>query len=129
MDTAVSGTPRVLLRGEGLALLIAAVVGYQSIGASWMLFAALLLLPDLGLLGYLAGPKVGAFTYNAVHTYFGPAILAALAYLDVAPGAWPICLIWMAHIGMDRVLGLGLKFSSDFKNTYLGTIGRAARKE
>jgi Domain of unknown function (DUF4260) len=129
MDTAVSGTPRVLLRGEGLALLIAAVVGHQSIGGSWMLFAALLLLPDLGLLGYLAGPRMGALTYNAVHTYFGPAILGALAYLDVAPGAWPICLIWMAHIGMDRVLGLGLKFSSDFKNTHLGSIGRAAPKE
>jgi hypothetical protein len=94
MDTAVSGTPRVLLRGEGLAVLIAAVVGYQAMGASWMLFAALLLLPDLGLLGYRAGPRI----------------------------------IWMAHIGMDRVFGLGLEFSSEFKSTHLGTIGRVAPK-
>lgn len=124
MDTPVSGMPRLLLRGEGLALLIGAMVGYHAIGASWMLFAVLLLLPDLGLVGYVVGPRIGAFTYNTVHTYFGPAGLAALAYLEIAPGAWPICLIWMAHIGMDRTLGLGLKFSSAFRHTHLGTVGR-----
>jgi hypothetical protein len=123
MDTPVSGTPRLLLRGEGLLVLIAAVVGYHAIGASWTLFAVTLLLPDLGLVGYLAGPRVGAIAYNAMHIYLGPAALAALAYLGITPGAWPICLVWMAHIGMDRVLGLGLKFSSAFRNTHLGVVG------
>ena len=127
MDTPVSGMPRVLLRGEGLALLIAVVVGYHAIGASWTLFAVVLQLPDVGLVGYIAGPGTGAFTYNTLHTYFGPAGLAALAYFEVVPGAWPVCLIWMAHIGMDRALGLGLKFSSAFRNTHLGIVGRASR--
>jgi len=125
MDTAVSGTPRALLRGEGMAMLVAAVVGYQAIGASWILFAVVLLLPDLGLVGYVVGPRTGALTYNALHTYIGPVGLAALAHFGIAPGTWPICLIWMAHIGMDRTLGLGLKFSSAFKNTHLGIFGRA----
>jgi hypothetical protein len=116
----------MLLRGEGLAVLAGAVAGYDAVGASWRLFAVMLLLPDLGLLGYFAGPRVGAFTYNALHTYFGPAGLAALAYFGVAPEAWPICLVWMAHIGMDRALGLGLKYSSAFKNTHLGIVGRVA---
>ena len=108
-------------------MLIAAVAGYQALGASWTVFAVLLLVPDLGLAGYLAGPRIGAFTYNIVHTYLAPAVLAALAYLGVVPNAWPICLIWLAHIGMDRTLGLGLKFSSAFADTHLGIVGRAAR--
>ena len=126
MDTPVSGSPRVLLRLEGLAVMIAAVVAYQAIGASWMLFAILLLLPDLSLIGYVAGARTGAVAYNAVHTYIGPAGLAALAYLEAVPLAGPVCLIWVAHIGMDRVCGLGLKFPSAFKDTHLGTVGRAA---
>ena len=127
MDTPVSGIPRLLLRLEGLAVLVGAVVAYQAIGASWVLFALVLLLPDLSIIGYVAGARTGAVAYNAVHTYIGPAGLAALAYLEVAPLAWPICLIWMAHIGMDRVLGFGLKFPSAFKDTHLGTVGRVAR--
>jgi hypothetical protein len=126
MDTPVSGTPRVLLRLEGLAVLIGAVVAYRAIGASWTLFALALLLPDLSLIGYVAGARTGAVAYNAAHTYIGPAGVAALAYIGAAPLAWAICLIWMAHIGMDRALGLGLKFPSAFKDTHLGTVGRVA---
>ena len=124
MDAPVSGTPRLLLRLEGLTLLAGSVVGYDALDASWRLFALLLLVPDAALVAYIAGPRAGAIAYNAVHTYFGPAGLAALAYLDVVPGAWPICLIWMAHIGMDRSLGLGLKFTSAFQDTHLGRVGR-----
>jgi hypothetical protein len=126
MDTPVTGGPRLLLRLEGLAVLLAAVAGYRSIDASWTLFAALLLLPDLALLGYLAGPRIGASTYNAFHTYMAPGILAVLGLTGVVPQVWPYCLIWLAHIGMDRSLGLGLKFPSAFRDTHLGTVGRAA---
>jgi hypothetical protein len=101
-------------------------VAYHTLGASWILFAALILVPDLGLLGYLAGPRVGALAYNSVHTYLAPGLLALLAYLQLIDNAWPVCLIWMAHIGMDRSLGLGLKFTSAFQNTHLGVVGRAA---
>ena len=125
MNTPVSGTPRVLLRLEGLLVLVAAVVGYHTLGGGWRRFALLYLVPDLALIGYLGGPKIGAFAYNALHTYCGPAALATLAYFGVADWAWPICLIWIAHIGMDRALGLGLKFPSAFRDTHLGTVGRA----
>jgi len=123
MEGPVSGFPRVLLRLEGLAVLTGAVVAYHAIGASWTLFALLLLLPDLSLIGYVAGARAGAAAYNAVHTYVSPAGVAALAYLEVAPLAWPICLIWLAHIGMDRALGFGLKFPSAFQDTHLGCLG------
>ena len=127
MDTPVTGAPRALLRLEGLAVFVAAVIAYRAIGASWSWFAVLLLFPDVTLVGYLAGPRVGAFAYNALHTYLGPALLAALAYSGVAPRAWWICSIWIAHIGLDRAIGYGLKFPTAFQATHLGTIGRPAR--
>lgn len=126
MDTPVTGTPRVLLRLEGLAALAGAVLAYDAFYASWPRFALLLLLPDVALVGYLAGPRVGSLAYNASHTYLAPALLGVFAYVSVLPGAWPICLIWVAHIGMDRMLGFGLKFATAFKDTHLGVVGRVA---
>ena len=124
MDTPVSGMPRVLLRAEGTVVLLASLLAYHALGASWSRFALLLLVPDAGLLGYLAGPRVGARTYNVLHTYLAPGLLAALAYLQVLDDAWPYCLIWTAHIGLDRALALGLKFPSAFRDTHLGFVGR-----
>ena len=125
MDTPVTGAPRALLRLEGLAVLVASILAYQRIGGSWSLFALLLLLPDLALVGYLAGPRVGALAYNIAHSYLGPAVLAGLAHLGVLPTVWWLCLIWTAHIGLDRALGLGLKFPHAFTATHLGHVGRA----
>ncbi|HSH44927.1 MAG TPA: DUF4260 domain-containing protein, partial [Longimicrobiales bacterium] len=111
------------LRAESLALLIAALVGYALADASWLLFALLLLAPDLGMLGYLANPRVGALTYNAVHVYAWPALLLALWAAGVAEWALAPGLIWLAHIAMDRALGYGLKQPDSFKHTHLGWIG------
>ncbi|MBW3552765.1 MAG: DUF4260 domain-containing protein [Gemmatimonadetes bacterium] len=123
----VAGTPRPgaalpWQRAEGAAVLAAALVAYTFLDASWLLFAALLLAPDLGMLGYLAGRRVGAMTYNAVHVYAGP---AAALLAGVAGVAWalPVGVIWLAHIGMDRALGYGLKLPTGFKDTHMGRIG------
>ncbi|WP_412068888.1 DUF4260 family protein [Rubrivirga sp. IMCC43871] len=116
--------PLALLRFEGLAIAAVAVWGFAATGASWWLFAALALAPDLAMIGYAAGPRVGAQAYNAVHTYAGPVALAAAAAL--AGWAWgaPIALVWAAHIGLDRALGYGLKHAVGFRQTHLGTVGR-----
>ena len=68
----VTGLPRVLLRSEGVALLAMAAVLYGRQGQSWWLFVALLAVPDLGLLGYLAGARAGAVAYDLTHTYLPP---------------------------------------------------------
>ena len=31
-----------------------------------------------------------------------------------------LALVWLAHIGLDRLLGMGLKYSDRFTHTYLG---------
>lgn len=117
--------PTAILRVEGAAILGLAVFLYGWLDGGWLLFALLLLVPDVGLVGYAAGPRVGAFAYNAVHTTVGPAALAAIGILAEAPGAVSVALVWFAHIGMDRLLGYGLKHTSGFRDTHLGRIGRS----
>lgn len=118
----VSGAPKALLRLEGLAVVAAAVTGYIGLQASWTMFAALILVPDIGLAGYLAGPRIGSVTYNAVHTYTAPIALAFMKPL-LGPVVFPLALIWIAHIGFDRAVGYGLKYGSAFRDTHLGAIG------
>lgn len=115
--------PLVLLRLEGLALLLAAVVLYAVQGASWWLFAVLLFAPDLGMLGYLRGERVGAVTYNLAHFTVLPLVTALVGLMTGAQLPVSIALIWLAHIGLDRAFGYGLKLPTGFKDTHLGSIG------
>lgn len=113
-----------LLRIEGAVVLVAAVVAYAGQGAGWVLFAALFLLPDVSMLGYLIGRRLGAALYNAGHTYLAPAALAALAWSQQLPELLGPALIWAAHIGFDRLMGYGLKYGTGFGDTHLGRRGR-----
>ena len=114
--------PRVLLRLEGAAVLALAVAGYWATGGNWWLFALLLLAPDLARLGYLAGNRVGAATYNLAHTYTLPLALLGYGLWGASPLALSLALIWLAHIGMDRMVGYGLKYAGGFKDTHLGRV-------
>ena len=111
--------PGVLIRGEGAAGLALALLLYGRTGGSWVLFVALLVAPDLSMLGYLAGPRAGAAVYNAIHTYMLPAILAGAGLLGTNSVVISVSLILFAHISMDRLLGYGLKYPSGFKDTHL----------
>jgi hypothetical protein len=122
--SAVDGVPRIVLRAEGAALLIVAVILYARIGEAWWLFAILFLAPDVSLLGYLGGSRTGAITYNAAHTLVGPLLLASAGLLLPAFILVPLALIWTAHIGFDRLLGYGLKYAAGFGFTHLGRVGR-----
>ena len=123
---AVSGAPRILLRVEGAAVAVTAVILYARIGLSWWLFAILFLAPDLTFLGYLGGARPGAFVYNAAHTLIGPLLLAAAGLLLPAHMLVALALIWIAHIGFDRMLGYGLNYGAGFAFTHLGRVGRAS---
>jgi hypothetical protein len=107
------------LRLEGLAVAVLGAALYARTGASWWLFAALWLAPDLSFLGYLAGPRLGAHCYNAVHSYVLPAVLAAVALMLPQAALMPFALIWFNHIGVDRLLGYGLKYPTGFGFTHL----------
>lgn len=114
--------PRVLLHLEGLVVLVVACAFYRELGASWIKFAALFLAPDLSMVGYLWGKKAGTRMYNSVHTYVGPFLLWLAGYFGSQPALTSLCLIWIAHIGFDRLLGYGFKYESGFKDTHLNRV-------
>jgi len=118
----------LLLRFEGLVVAAATAIFYARTGASWWLFAALWLAPDLSMLGYLGKPCRAARIYNAFHTYLGPGVLGVCAWLLHAHAMLPVALIWANHIGVDRLLGYGLKYGDGFGWTHLGMIGPAKRE-
>ena len=103
----VYGGPRLLLRIEGLAYASLALICYAYSGYSWWLFATLILVPDVSMLGYLINPTVGAVIYNLMHM------------LLLAVGT-----IWVVHIGADRALGYELKYATAFGDTHLGHSDR-----
>lgn len=113
--------PRTFLRIEGLTALALALGGYFTLDGPIWLLAVLALAPDLSMLGYLAGPKLGSLSYNIVHTYTLPLALGAFGFWVDIRLAFLIALIWVGHIGADRLFGYGLKFESGFKNTHLAT--------
>ena len=119
----VRGGPRLLLRLEGAVALAAALAAYAHLGGSWGWFAALFLVPDLSMLGYLAGPRLGAASYNAAHSYVGPALLALASLALSAPSLLLGVALWAAHVGFDRLLGYGLKYATAFGDTHLGRVG------
>lgn len=124
MSGETKGAVRVVLRLEGLCVFIAAIVAYSKFGLGWGTFALFFLAPDLALLGYLAGPIAGAVSYNLAHSYCGAVVCLAAGLVLPAPTILCIGLIWCAHIGFDRALGYGLKYSSGFGFTHLGRIGK-----
>src|SRR3989442_8560925 len=114
--------PKFLLRVESLVTTAGLLVLYGRAGGSWVLFFAAILVPDLSILGYAAGPRVGAATYNLAHTYSLPVILAGFGLLGAHPPPVYIAVIWLTHIGVDRILGLGLKYPTAFKDTHLTRV-------
>lgn len=114
--------PRVLLLVEGAVLFAAGVLAYMQLEASWWLFLAVFLVPDVSMLGYLAGPRVGAVAYDLVHTTLGPAVLALAGWSGVVPLGLELGVIWLAHLGLDRAIGFGLKYPSGFSDTHLDRV-------
>jgi Domain of unknown function (DUF4260) len=114
--------PAHLLRLEGLAVAAAAIALYFDQGYGWLALVLLALAPDLSALGYLAGNRVGALTYDLAHTYAGPIVLALAGVLTGTDTAIQLALIWFLHIGVDRLIGYGLKYPTGFKDTHLQRV-------
>lgn len=115
--------PNVLLRLEGFMVFLLGLTIYWWQSFSWPLFWLTILLPDVALLGYLINATFGAKAYNIMHSKLLP---AALVIIGIATGnglTMSLALIWFMHIGIDRMLGYGLKYPTGFKFTHLGTIG------
>jgi Domain of unknown function (DUF4260) len=117
-----NGLPRALLHVEGVAAAGAAIALYFHADYPWWLLVVVVLAPDLSMLGYLAGPIVGATVYDLAHTYSLAIVLAAIGVIANAEIAAQLGLIWITHIGVDRAIGYGMKYPSGFKDTHLQRV-------
>ena len=115
---------RPWLRAEGLATFAAGLTGFLYLGLPWWAFLLLLIAPDVSMVGYLRGPRLGAIVYNLAHDL---ATGLSVAGVGLAIGSVPVAAagaILVAHSGMDRAAGYGLKLPTSFRDTHLGRIGR-----
>ena len=123
----VTSKPRLWLRLDALTLLVASLLLFATTHEPWWLVPLIILLPDVFMVGYLRDTRLGALTYNVGHTYLLPATVTLLALAGHHPLVLAIGLLWLGHIGMDRVLGYGLKYDSAFRHTHLGDLGQTSQ--
>ncbi|MEO1486065.1 MAG: DUF4260 domain-containing protein [Bacteroidota bacterium] len=114
-----------LIQLEELLLLILGFFLFLKLELSWWWYFALLLAPDIGMLGYVVGNKVGAWTYNLFH-HRGIAVICYVMGTFLWENQWLALtgIILFSHTAMDRMLGYGLKYESSFHQTHLGTVGK-----
>ncbi len=123
----VTSRPRWFLRLDGLVLLAASVVVFAAQHVRWWLYPALLLVPDVSMVGYLRDARVGALLYNLGHSYLAPTIVVLAGWRTASPLTIACGVIWLGHIGFDRAMGYGLKYDDAFTSTHFGPIGPAAK--
>jgi hypothetical protein len=114
----------LVLRLEAFALFVAGIFVYLQFNGHPIWLLPLLLAPDVSMIGYLRGPRLGAVIYNLAHNLATALVVLASGWFT---GIAPLALagaILLAHVGMDRALGYGLKLPTDFRETHLGRIGR-----
>ena len=123
-DGMVVGTPRRLLRVEGATLFAGSLIAYSTTDQAWWLVPLTLLLPDLAMVGYLGGTRLGAYLYNLGHSTPIPAAIVGIGWWQDKSLIAALGLVWLAHIGLDRLIGYGLKYDDHFQHTHLGRLGR-----
>lgn len=113
-----------ILKLEEIGMFVLGVFMFMELNYSWWWFFTLILMPDIGMLGYLINNRVGAIFYNSFH-HKGLSILTFLigTYFEI-DSLKLLGIILFAHSSMDRIFGYGLKYKDSFKNTHLGQIGK-----
>ncbi|WP_247236888.1 DUF4260 domain-containing protein [Telluribacter sp. SYSU D00476] len=113
-----------LLKFEEAAQWAFSIFLFSQLPYAWWWYPALILLPDLSMIGYASNTRVGAAMYNLFHH---KALGVALGVLGSSVGSPALMLagvILFGHSAMDRMLGYGLKYNDSFKHTHLGMIGK-----
>ncbi|GIJ97416.1 hypothetical protein CAPN001_19850 [Capnocytophaga stomatis] len=115
---------KILLKLEYIALFVLGIVMFGQLEYEWWWFLVLFFVPDVSILGYLVNSKIGAICYNFAH-HLGVAVVVFILgnYLNMNELSLAGSVLF-AHSAFDRMLGFGLKYSDDFKNTHLGKIGK-----
>lgn len=113
-----------IIKLEEIAMLVISIYALSELHVDWWCYLLLLFGPDVSMLGYAAGNRAGAATYNLFH-HKGIAV-AAFAAGWLMPDQWIQItgIILFGHSSMDRFFGYGLKTEQGFQYTHLGIIGK-----
>ena len=95
---------------------------FNQLDFAWWWYLALILTPDIGMLGYLINTRVGATTYNLFHHKGVAVILLVLGWYLQFEALSLTGIILFGHASLDRIMGYGLKYPDSFKNTHLGQL-------
>lgn len=120
---------KTLIRLEELFLTLLSLYLFLGLNYPWWWFPLLLFAPDLSMIGYLLGPKVGAWTYNLAHHRGIAVVLFILGSLLQTPWLQLVGVMLLAHSSLDRMFGYGLKYTDSFQHTHLGWIGRSKQEK
>ena len=115
---------RTNLKIEELFQFIIGIAAFSQLQYSWWVFPALILLPDIGMIGYLVNTKIGAISYNLFHSKKLAIVFIGLGYFYLGEPYILVGIILYSHSALDRFFGYGLKYTDSFKNTHLGPIGK-----
>lgn len=112
-----------VLQLEELAQFIGSMYAFSLLDFAWWWYPALIITPDIGMIGYLVNTKIGAFTYNLFHHKGIAALFLVLGLYSMNQTILLTSIILFGHASMDRIFGYGLKYTDSFKHTHLGQIG------
>jgi len=115
-----------ILKLEEAGMFCLSLILFNMLGYSWWLYIALILTPDISMLGYLINLKTGTILYNIMH-HKGLAIALYMIGIYTFNYAFILAgVIIFGHSSIDRLFGFGLKYSDSFKHTHLGILGEKA---
>jgi len=112
--------PILLRRFEALTIFIIGLTAYHFSGYSWLIFALLFFLPDVGAVGYFKSHSLGSTLYNLTHWLIWPLLLGTYGLFADQETAKMIAIIWITHVCFDRMLGWGFKSGGSFYQTGMG---------
>jgi hypothetical protein len=113
-----------LIKWEEAAMFALSIMLIAPLPYAWYWWLVWILAPDLSMLAYVGGNRVGAIGYNLAH-HKGIAIALYATGLYTGHPAFEYCgMILFGHSSMDRAMGYGLKYFTGFQDTHLGKIGK-----
>ena len=114
---------KILLKAEELVMWLGCIAGLYFVDAPWWCYLLLFMGPDISMLGYVFGNKIGAYSYNLFHHKAVGVVFLVTGLILENQVAAITGLIILGHSSMDRLFGYGLKTEQGFKFTHLGIIG------
>jgi hypothetical protein len=113
-----------IIKLEELAMLLISVYALYQFEVAWWWYLLVFIGPDISMLGYLAGNKAGAISYDLFHhKAIGIAFIITGYFFHANEIVWT-GLVLFGHSSFDRMMGYGLKFFDGFQHTHLGKIGK-----